>query len=269
MSTVLEISALSKRFGSLEVLKNISLTVAEGEVLGLIGASGSGKSTLLRCLNRLETPDAGTISYRGASNLAPDALRQKIGMVFQRFHLFPHLTALQNVALAPQKLLSQTKTQAETDARSWLERVQLSEKAGAYPAQLSGGQQQRVAIARMLAMNPDVLLFDEPTSALDPELVGEVLEVMQSLAAEGRTMVVVTHEMGFCSEVAHRVCFLDEGQILEQGTPTQLFDAPRSERTRSFLARVRAPIPLSPFPAAGQGGGEERAGGLGAGRGDG
>jgi ABC-type polar amino acid transport system ATPase subunit len=239
MSTVLEISNLSKHFGGIEVLKNISLTVSEGEVLGLIGASGSGKSTLLRCLNRLETPDAGVILYRGASHLSPDALRQKIGMVFQRFHLFPHLTALQNVALAPQKVLGTPKTQAEAQAKNWLARVQLSEKAEAYPAQLSGGQQQRVAIARMLAMNPDVLLFDEPTSALDPELVGEVLEVMQSLAAEGRTMVVVTHEMGFCREVAHRVCFLDEGRILEQGTPAQIFDAPKNERTRTFLSRVR------------------------------
>ncbi len=239
MSDVLQISNLSKRFGSIEVLKNISLTISEGEVLGLIGASGSGKSTLLRCLNRLETPDVGVISYRGDSTLAPDALRQKIGMVFQRFHLFPHLTALQNVALAPQKVLGTPKNQALAEAQKLLERVQLAERAEAYPSQLSGGQQQRVAIARALAMNPDVLLFDEPTSALDPELVGEVLEVMQSLAAEGRTMVVVTHEMGFCREVAHRVCFLDEGQILEQGTPAQIFDAPESDRTRSFLARVR------------------------------
>ncbi len=239
MSDVLQISNLSKHFGSIEVLKNISLTVSEGEVLGLIGASGAGKSTLLRCLNRLETPDAGIISYRGDNTLAPDALRQKIGMVFQRFHLFPHLTALQNVALAPQKVLGTPRNQAETEARKLLERVQLAERAEAHPSQLSGGQQQRVAIARMLAMNPDVLLFDEPTSALDPELVGEVLEVMQSLAAEGRTMVVVTHEMGFCREVAHRVCFLDEGQILEQGTPAQIFDAPESDRTRSFLSRVR------------------------------
>jgi polar amino acid transport system ATP-binding protein len=239
MSTVLTVTNLTKRFGGVEVLKGVSLSVAEGEVLGLIGASGSGKSTLLRCLNRLETPDGGEIVFRDAHNLTPDALRQKVGMVFQRFHLFPHLTALQNVALAPRKVRKRGRAAAEDAAREWLARVQLADRAAAYPAQLSGGQQQRVAIARMLAMEPDVLLFDEPTSALDPELVGEVLEVMQSLAAEGRTMVVVTHEMGFCREVAHRVCFLDEGKILEESTPAQLFDAPKHERTKSFLARVR------------------------------
>lgn len=239
MSEVLKVEHLTKRFGQVDVLKGVSLAVAEGQVLGLIGASGSGKSTLLRCLNRLETPDSGEIIFRDAHNLSPDALRQKVGMVFQRFHLFSHLTALQNVALAPQKVKKTPKSVAETAARDWLGRVQLAERANSYPSQLSGGQQQRVAIARMLAMEPDVLLFDEPTSALDPELVGEVLEVMQSLAAEGRTMVVVTHEMGFCREVAHQVCFLDEGRILEQGPPSQIFDFPKNERTKSFLSRVR------------------------------
>ncbi|MGC4047087.1 MAG: amino acid ABC transporter ATP-binding protein [Armatimonas sp.] len=239
MSEVLKVTNLTKTFGSVNVLKGVSLAVAEGQVLGLIGASGSGKSTLLRCLNRLETPDGGEIVFRDADNLSPDALRQKVGMVFQRFHLFSHLTALQNVALAPQKVKKTPKATAEKAAHEWLSRVQLAERANAYPSQLSGGQQQRVAIARMLAMEPDVLLFDEPTSALDPELVGEVLEVMQSLAAEGRTMVVVTHEMGFCREVAHRVCFLDEGRILEEGPPSQIFDNPQNERTKSFLSRVR------------------------------
>jgi ABC-type polar amino acid transport system ATPase subunit len=239
VSEVLKVAHLTKRFGGMEVLKGVSLSVSEGEVLGLIGASGSGKSTLLRCLNRLETPDSGEILYRGQSLPAPDTLRKSVGMVFQRFHLFEHLTALQNVALAPRTVRKVGKKAAEDAAREWLERVQLSERADAYPSQLSGGQQQRVAIARMLAMEPEVLLFDEPTSALDPELVGEVLEVMQSLATEGRTMVVVTHEMGFCREVAHRVCFLDEGKVLEEGTPVQLFDTPKNERTRAFLVRVR------------------------------
>ena len=236
---ILEISGLKKSFGALDVLKGIDLSVAEGEVIGLIGASGSGKSTLLRCLNRLETPDAGTVAFRGQTGIETDALRRELGMVFQRFHLFPHLTALQNVTLAPRKVLGVPDERAEREGRELLARVSLAEKADQKPAQLSGGQQQRVAIARALAINPAVLLFDEPTSALDPELVGEVLEVIRALAAEGRTMLVATHEMGFCREVAHRVIFLDGGQILEQGTPQQLFENPQQPRTREFLARVR------------------------------
>ena len=235
---ILEIVGLRKSFGALEVLKGIDLSVAEGEVIGLIGASGSGKSTLLRCLNRLEIPTAGSVAFRGETAQELSALRREIGMVFQRFHLFPHLTALQNVTLAPRKVLGTSPEQAEREGRALLERVSLSDKADQKPAQLSGGQQQRVAIARALAMNPAVLLFDEPTSALDPELVGEVLEVIRALAAEGRTMLIATHEMSFCREVAHRVCFLDAGQILEQGPPEQVFGNPQQPRTREFLARV-------------------------------
>ena len=238
MSEILTISGLRKSFGALEVLKGIDLSIAEGEVIGLIGASGSGKSTLLRCLNRLEVPTAGEVCFRGKPVTETDSLRRDLGMVFQRFHLFPHLTALQNVTLAPRKVLGPPDEQAEREGRELLSRVSLLEKADQKPAQLSGGQQQRVAIARALAMNPAVLLFDEPTSALDPELVGEVLEVIRALAAEGRTMLVATHEMGFCREVAHRVCFLDGGQILEQGPPEQLFESPQQPRTREFLARV-------------------------------
>jgi ABC-type polar amino acid transport system ATPase subunit len=214
--------------------------VKEGEVIGLIGASGSGKSTLLRCLNRLETPSGGSIKFQGRTSIDQDenVLRQQIGMVFQRFNLFPHLTALQNIALAPQKVRKLDKAIAEREARELLVQVHLSEHADKLPAQLSGGQQQRVAIARALAMQPAVLLFDEPTSALDPELVGEVLEVLRELAQSGKTMLVATHEMGFCREVAHRVCFLDAGKILEEGPPEQLFENPREPRTREFLARV-------------------------------
>jgi glutamine transport system ATP-binding protein len=243
-SPILAIDQLTKSFGRIDVLKGISLSVKEGEVVGLIGASGSGKSTLLRCINRLETPTSGTVSFRGsacgsgASEL--NTLRREIGMVFQRFHLFPHLTALQNITLAPRKVLGISDTQAEQEARALLEDVHLSQKADAYPGELSGGQQQRVAIARALALRPAVLLFDEPTSALDPELVGEVLEVMRELASQGRTMVVATHEMGFCREVAHRVCFLDNGRILEEGPPEAIFEHPREARTREFLARVLA-----------------------------
>ena len=239
--TILQITDLRKSFGNTEVLEGIELTVAEGEVIGLIGASGSGKSTLLRCINRLETPTSGTIAFRGAAEVG-DAdthrLRREIGMVFQRFHLFPHLTALQNITLAPRTVLGQSAAQATQTGRELLERVLLAGKADSFPGELSGGQQQRVAIARALAMNPAVLLFDEPTSALDPELVGEVLEVMHLLAAEGRTMLIATHEMGFCAQVAHRVCFLDGGRILEQGRPDELFGSPREPRTREFLARV-------------------------------
>lgn len=239
---ILTVENVTKSFGPVPVLKGISLSVAEGEVIGLIGASGSGKSTLLRCINRLETPSAGQVTFRGQpTSDAPadlNRLRQEIGMVFQRFYLFPHLTALQNVTLAPREVLRMNPKQAETEARTLLEQVQLSAKADAYPGQLSGGQQQRVAIARALALRPAVLLFDEPTSALDPELVGEVLEVMRDLARQGRTMLVATHEMGFCRDVASRVCFLSDGRILEEAPPQEIFENPREARTREFLARV-------------------------------
>jgi polar amino acid transport system ATP-binding protein len=239
-SPILAIRDLHKSFGRLEVLKGIDLQITEGEVVAMIGASGSGKSTLLRCINRLETPTAGTILFRGeecgAANIT--RLRREIGMVFQRFNLFPHLTALQNVTLAPRKVLGVDVAKAEREGRALLEQVQLSAKADNYPGELSGGQQQRVAIARALALRPAVMLFDEPTSALDPELVGEVLEVMRDLAREGRTMLVATHEMGFAREVANRVIFLDGGLILEEGPPEQVLGAPKEERTREFLARI-------------------------------
>lgn len=240
--TILRLDGLHKSFGRTEVLKGISLSVREGEVVGLIGASGSGKSTLLRCINRLEGPTSGSVSFRGVvcSSRPADLnkLRREVGMVFQRFHLFPHLTALQNITLAPCKVLGVSREEAEQQGRALLGLVHLSAKADAYPGELSGGQQQRVAIARALALQPAVLLFDEPTSALDPELVGEVLEVMRELAATGRTMLIATHEMGFCREVAHRVCFLHDGRILEDGPPGAIFENPREERTREFLARV-------------------------------
>jgi polar amino acid transport system ATP-binding protein len=239
---ILQIDDLHKSFGKVEVLKGISLSVNEGDVIGLIGASGSGKSTLLRCINRLEIPTRGNITFRGSltGNSAEELnrLRREIGMVFQRFNLFPHLTALENVTLAPRKVLGFDPVKARQEGIQLLDRVFLSDKAGSYPAELSGGQQQRVAIARALAMRPAVLLFDEPTSALDPELVGEVLEVIRYLAKEGRTMLVATHEMGFCREVAHRVCFLDAGRILEEGPPQEIFESPKEPRTREFLARV-------------------------------
>jgi polar amino acid transport system ATP-binding protein len=246
---ILHIDNLHKSFGRTEVLKGIGLSVKEGEVIGLIGASGSGKSTLLRCINRLETPTTGTVAFRGAvaGNTASELsqLRREIGMVFQRFHLFPHLTALENVTLAPRTVLGQNAEKAAQDGRELLDRVLLKHKADSFPGELSGGQQQRVAIARALAMNPAVLLFDEPTSALDPELVGEVLEVMADLAKEGRTMLIATHEMGFCRQVAHRVCFLDAGRILEQGPPDELFERPSEPRTREFLARVLDKTPVN------------------------
>ncbi len=231
---------LYKSFGRLEVLKGISLEVSEGAVVGLIGPSGSGKSTLLRCINRLEAPTAGTVRFRGVevTNANLNQIRREIGMVFQRFNLFPHLTALENVTLAPRKVLGLPKEQAEREGLELLDQVRLRAKAGNYPDELSGGQQQRVAIARALALRPAVLLFDEPTSALDPELVGEVLEVMRDLARQGRTMLVATHEMGFCREVASRVLFLDEGIIREEGPPEQVLVAPQQARTREFLARI-------------------------------
>ncbi|HLK58079.1 MAG TPA: amino acid ABC transporter ATP-binding protein [Chthonomonadaceae bacterium] len=237
---ILTLSGLRKSFGPLEVLKGIDLDVAEGEVVGLIGPSGSGKSTLLRCINRLETPTAGTVRFRGEpitpANL--NEMRCEIGMVFQRFNLFPHLTALQNITLAPCKVLGVSTSQAQEEALALLKQVKLGAKADNFPGELSGGQQQRVAIARALALKPALMLFDEPTSSLDPELVGEVLEVMRDLAKAGRTMLIATHEMGFCREVAGRVLFLDGGVIVEAGPPDQVLGAPKEARTREFLARI-------------------------------
>ena len=233
---------LKKNFGQLEVLKKISLEVAEGEVVCLIGPSGSGKSTFLRCLNRLERITAGAVIVDGHpisdSNVNINKVRENIGMVFQHFNLFPHLTVQENITLAPVELKKMDKESAAKKAIELLERVGLADKAKVHPGQLSGGQKQRVAIARALAMNPDIMLFDEPTSALDPEMVGEVLEVMKQLAADGMTMVVVTHEMGFAREVADRVIFMDEGVIVEEGTPEEIFGNPKEERTISFLNKV-------------------------------
>lgn len=238
----ISVTHLKKNFGKLEVLKGISLEVKEGEVVCLIGPSGSGKSTFLRCLNRLEKITAGEVIVDGHPisdpNVNINKVRENIGMVFQHFNLFPHLTVLDNITLAPTELKIMDKKAAEEKARELLSRVGLADKADAYPAQLSGGQKQRVAIARSLAMNPDIMLFDEPTSALDPEMVGEVLEVMKQLAAEGMTMVVVTHEMGFAREVADRVIFMDGGYIVEEGTPEEIFSHPKEERTISFLNKV-------------------------------
>ena len=233
---------LVKNFAKLEVLKGIDLEVKEGEVVCLIGPSGSGKSTFLRCMNRLEKITAGEVIVDGYPisdpNVNINKVRENIGMVFQHFNLFPHLTVAENITLAPVELKIMDKDTARKKAMQLLERVGLADKADAYPAQLSGGQKQRVAIARSLAMNPDIMLFDEPTSALDPEMVGEVLEVMKQLAADGMTMVVVTHEMGFAREVADRVIFMDGGYIVEQGTPEEIFSHPKEERTISFLNKV-------------------------------
>jgi polar amino acid transport system ATP-binding protein len=242
---VIEIRGLHKSFGSLEVLRGIDFEVAAGEVVCVIGPSGSGKSTLLRCVNLLEEPTAGRIVIGGTEVTDPecdiDAVRRRIGMVFQQFNLFPHLTALGNVAIAQRKVLRRPGHEAEKVGRELLDSVGLGDKADAYPAQLSGGQQQRVAIARALAIGPEVMLFDEPTSALDPELVGDVLGVMRKLAVDGMTMLVVTHEMSFASEVADRVVFMDHGVILEQGPPAQVIGNPSHDRTRTFLARVLHP----------------------------
>ncbi|WP_141577210.1 amino acid ABC transporter ATP-binding protein [Actinomadura sp. WMMA1423] len=245
-TAAIEISGLRKSFGSNEVLRGIDFRVEAGEVVCVIGPSGSGKSTLLRCVNLLEEPSAGTVRVGGAEVTGPevdiDAVRRRIGMVFQAFNLFPHLTALGNVMIAQRKVLKREKAEAERIARENLERVGLADKVGAYPAQLSGGQQQRVAIARALAMGPEVMLFDEPTSALDPELVGDVLGVMRGLAEAGMTMLVVTHEMSFAREVADRVVFMDGGVVVEEGPPAQVIGDPGHERTRTFLSRVLDPV---------------------------
>jgi len=249
---IVVIEGLKKSFGKVEVLRGIDLTIHKGEVVVVIGPSGSGKSTLLRCINFLEKPTAGRVLFRGeevgqrqvAGRLVPlpekvlDAQRARMGMVFQRFNLFPHMTALENVIEAPIQVRKMPRAEAEELGLRLLRRVGLGDKAGQYPNFLSGGQQQRVAIARALAMEPDVMLFDEPTSALDPELVGEVLQVMQDLANEGMTMVVVTHEMGFAREVGDRVLFMDGGLIVEEGSPEQIFGEPRHPRTREFLSKV-------------------------------
>ncbi len=240
--TIVRIRALRKAFGSLEVLKGVDFEVTKGEVVVILGPSGSGKSTLLRCINRLEEPTSGEIWFEDVMVNDPktniNKMREHIGMVFQSFNLFPHLTTLGNVMLAQRTVLGRSKDEAQRVAREQLTRVGLADKIDNYPSQLSGGQQQRVAIARSLAMDPHVMLFDEVTSALDPELVRGVLDVMKSLASGGMTMLVVTHEMGFAREVADRVVFMDEGLIVEQGPPAQVFDAPSHERTRDFLGHI-------------------------------
>ena len=241
-AAVIDVQNLHKYFGDNEVLKGIDFHIARGEVVCVIGPSGSGKSTLLRCVNLLEEPTSGTILVDGEEITDPDAdvdgLRARIGMVFQQFNLFPHMTALRNLTVAQEKVLKRNRAEATQIARANLEKVGLSDKADAYPAHLSGGQQQRVAIARALSMNPDMMLFDEPTSALDPELVGDVLAVMKDLAAEGMTMMVVTHEMSFAREVADKVVFMDGGVIVEEGLPADVLGNPQHERTQAFLARV-------------------------------
>ena len=238
---MIDIENLHKSFGDVHVLKGIDLNIKEKEVVAIIGPSGSGKSTLLRCMNYLEEPTQGNVSVDGIlldgeANI--NKVREEVGMVFQRFNLFPHMTVLQNIMLAPMKVRQISRSEAEETARKLLDRVGLADKAESFPSQLSGGQQQRVAIARALAMKPKVMLFDEPTSALDPEMVGEVLDVMRSLAEEGMTMVIVTHEMGFAREVGDRVLFVDDGRILEQGTPEAVFEHPQQERTKAFLSKV-------------------------------
>ena len=239
---MIEVKNLVKSFDGNVVLNGISETIEKGEKVVVIGPSGSGKSTFLRCLNLLETPDSGEIWFEGeqinSKKCDINLVRRKMGMVFQHFNLFPHLTVLQNITLAPTMLKLQSKAEAEQNAKRLLGRIGLLDKADTYPNMLSGGQKQRIAIVRSLAMNPDVMLFDEPTSALDPEMVGEVLELMKELADDGMTMVVVTHEMGFAREVATRVLFMDSGQILEQGAPQIFFDNPENERLRDFLSKV-------------------------------
>ena len=249
MTPIVQLRGVNKSFGAVSVLKGVDLDVAKGEVLVIIGASGSGKSTLIRCVNGLEAFQEGRIVVDGCElpceadrELGEEkrlaGVRKGVGMVFQQFNLFPHKTVLDNISLAPMRVRRKSLAEAQTTALRLLERVGLKDHAAKYPGQLSGGQQQRVAIARALAMEPHVMLFDEPTSALDPEMVGEVLDVMRELAAEGMTMLIVTHEMGFAREVAHRVVFIDRGKVLEEGPPATIFDSPREERTRSFLSRV-------------------------------
>ena len=238
---MIEIKGLCKSFGADEVLKGIDLSIDEKEVVVIIGPSGSGKSTLLRCINHLEEPTAGEVIVDGitlSSEANINKVREEVGMVFQRFNLFPHMTVLENIMLAPMKVKHAVRAEAEKTARELLARVGLAEKAEAHPDNHSGGQQQRDASARALAMHPKVMLFDEPTSALDPEMVGEVLDVMRALAREGMTMVIVTHEMGFAREVGDRLLFVDEGRIVESGVPREVFEHPKEERTRSFLSKV-------------------------------
>jgi len=239
---VIEVKNLEKSFGKNHVLRGINETINEGEVVCIIGPSGSGKSTFLRCLNLLEQPTSGEVILDGEKINAPDRdidkIREKLGMVFQNFNLFPHMSVLDNITMAPIKVKGQARGEAEAEARRLLDVVGLLDKAEAYPSSLSGGQKQRVAIARALAMKPEIMLFDEPTSALDPEMVGEVLAVMKQLAEDGMTMVIVTHEMGFAREVADRVLFIDGGVILEQGTPEEIFGNPQNERTQTFLSMV-------------------------------
>jgi len=240
--TIIEVRDLQKKFETVDVLRGINIKINRGDVLCVIGASGSGKSTFLRCLNRLEEPTGGSIIFEGEDLMSKSVNlnlhRQKMGMVFQQFNLFPHLTILKNMTLAPTMLKGMSAEDAEKKALALLERVGLADRANDYPDMLSGGQKQRVAIVRALCMEPTVMLFDEPTSALDPEMVGEVLDVMKELAKDGMTMIVVTHEMGFAREVANRVMFLDEGVIAEEGTPDELFGNPKSERLKNFLSKV-------------------------------
>ena len=242
MATAVRIEGLHKSFGTNEVLKGIDLAVATHEVVCLIGASGSGKSTLLRCVNLLEPIDSGQISLWGqeitGADIDPNLVRRQVGIVFQSFNLFPHMTVLRNVTLAPTKVRRLSQTEADEDARALLARFGLADKEADYPDRLSGGQQQRVAIVRALAMRPQLMLLDEVTSALDPELVAEVLDVIRELAAAGMTMIIATHEMGFARDIARRVCFLEEGQIIEDAPPAELFASPRDERTRRFLGRI-------------------------------
>ncbi|MFY9901558.1 MAG: amino acid ABC transporter ATP-binding protein [Trichococcus sp.] len=233
---------LTKSFGDKQVLKGIDEQINSGEVVVIIGPSGSGKSTFLRCMNLLEEPTTGKVIFEGQEinkkGVDIDSIRTKMGMVFQSFNLFPHLTVLDNIMIGPQQVKKVPKDKAEAIARKLLTRMGMTEKADVYPQSLSGGQKQRIAIARALAMEPDMMLFDEPTSALDPEMVGEVLQVMKDLALEGMTMVVVTHEMGFAKEVGDRILFMDDGQVMEQGTPDEIFNHPKSERTKDFLSKV-------------------------------
>lgn len=239
---MISVKNLHKHFGKLEVLKGVDVHVDKGEVVVIIGPSGSGKSTFLRCLNLLEIPSAGEITFEGIpitdKKTDIDKVRQKMGMVFQQFNLFPHLSVLENITIGPRKLKNLSVADANEIAFRLLKRIGLEDKATSYPSQLSGGQKQRIAIARALAMSPDVMLFDEPTSALDPEMVGEVLDVMKKLAHEGMTMVVVTHEMGFAKEIADRVLFMDEGLIVEENTPSEIFAHPKNPRTQDFLSKI-------------------------------